>query len=674
MPSSIRAKYNDWIVVFVVLPAAISMAVCIFFFWHLLKQNHRRILDDQVAVETSAIEQILHAESLRLRTLLAFPATESLISVARRRAATGAQSIEAKTETTWEQADRSDMIVRSVLDNDIAILFRQTSTQFNYIKRLLLTDGSGSLLAASEKLPSYNQTKTDWWPLLRQAKQDEVLSEAATGSGLLGLIVPRLAENGALIAAARVEISLADLVRDVLIPTHAATNDERIMVFLVGQDARAIQGPENMDLAAVGSTLGDFINKSGDLDGWFNGYRYESRAVDAGILWARPLWIVAARAESSTPIALYGPLLLATAIAIAAVFGIFVFSRNVGARLFFEPMREAAEAGVWVLRQAGHEAGALAAGGLATSASAAAHPWSKIEYEQETPLHRELDRWVSQVREQATGESAQISIALKHDIELATEFQQAFMNRPTPEIPEVYTEGRLRLDFSHFYRPALALGGDFFDIEAVGPDCAGIFIGDVMGHGTRSALLTSTIRTLLTENYRLGRNPVHFLKELNRSLHEILAVLPDQFFASACYFAADTIARIGTYSLAGHPPPFHLHRNLGRIVRLEKPKPRGAALGILPDEEFGAGTVRLVDGDVFVFYTDGAYEASNSAGEMFGLSRLEKSLQAHIYEQPKEMLEKVVKDVEHFVEGHPLEDDICLVAVLVTTKPPEKKS
>jgi hypothetical protein len=45
-----------------------------------------------------------------------------------------------------------------------------------------------------------------------------------------------------------------------------------------------------------------------------------------------------------------------------------------------------------------------------------------------------------------------------------------------------------------------------------------VFIGDVMGHGTRSALLTSMIRTLISELYPQGRNPTHFLRELNQAL------------------------------------------------------------------------------------------------------------------------------------------------------------
>jgi sigma-B regulation protein RsbU (phosphoserine phosphatase) len=188
-----------------------------------------------------------------------------------------------------------------------------------------------------------------------------------------------------------------------------------------------------------------------------------------------------------------------------------------------------------------------------------------------------------------------------------------------------------------------------------------VFIADVMGHGTRSALITSMIRSLISELYPQGRNAAHFLKELNKNFCDMLKNLPNPVFASAAFFVADTTSRVATYSLAGHPPPFHLHRSVGRVTRMERTKPRGGALGLVPEEEFGGETVRLTDGDVFVFFTDGAYEAANKDGEEFGMARFEKALHSHIYEDPSVLLKKVLQDIRRFAGEEPVADDICLV-------------
>jgi len=198
-------------------------------------------------------------------------------------------------------------------------------------------------------------------------------------------------------------------------------------------------------------------------------------------------------------------------------------------------------------------------------------------------LRQALDRWhAATLRDNASGEN--LEQELKADIELARDFQMAYINRPYPRIPEHHHPNRLRLEFHHWYQPAMALGGDFFDITELAPDTAGVFIGDVMGHGARSALITSILRTVLRESKSQGRNAPHFMTEVNRSLCEIMSSFPQPLFASAYYFVPDVTSRMATFSAAGHPPPFHLHRSLNRITRLPSTGAHGAALGILPEE------------------------------------------------------------------------------------------
>lgn len=258
--------------------------------------------------------------------------------------------------------------------------------------------------------------------------------------------------------------------------------------------------------------------------------------------------------------------------------------------------------------------------------------------------------------------------ALRADAALASEFQQAFLSRAYPVVPAVHVQGRLRLEFAHSYVPALAVGGDFFSIESVGPDAAGIFVADVMGHGTRSALITAILRTLLNELQPQGRHAAHFLRQINQRFCSLLRGMPFTFFASACYFVADTTGRVGTYSTAGHPMPFHLHRHHGRVEQLELPRPHGAALGVLPEDNYGGGTVRLNDGDGFLFFTDGVYEAMNHAGEEFGMARLREALQANVYKRGNDLLAAIRSAVDAFSAGASLRDDICLVTVDITTE------
>jgi sigma-B regulation protein RsbU (phosphoserine phosphatase) len=79
--------------------------------------------------------------------------------------------------------------------------------------------------------------------------------------------------------------------------------------------------------------------------------------------------------------------------------------------------------------------------------------------------------------------------------------------------------------------------------------------------------------------------------------------------------------------------------------------------------------VRLQDGDTFLFFTDGIYEAANPAGQEFGLNRMQEVLREHMHAPTAHLLEELRKRMLGFMGDAPLADDICVVTVTVTSKP-----
>jgi serine phosphatase RsbU (regulator of sigma subunit) len=92
---------------------------------------------------------------------------------------------------------------------------------------------------------------------------------------------------------------------------------------------------------------------------------------------------------------------------------------------------------------------------------------------------------------------------METDLRMAMELQQALMSF---NYPRFFGGGR-ELGFSHRYRPASMVGGDFFFISRISDSCAGIFICDLMGHGVRSALITSMLRALIEARGRARFSP-----------------------------------------------------------------------------------------------------------------------------------------------------------------------
>lgn len=332
-------------------------------------------------------------------------------------------------------------------------------------------------------------------------------------------------------------------------------------------------------------------------------------------------------------------------------------------RFYDEEQQEVLKAGEWALNRAlgrrivpdETEKGSGIAGALA-------------------PVQQNLDDWLKGLVEEMHDQQKTQTLELQRDMSLAQDFQMAYMDRPYPSVPAVHVPGHLRLSFAHRYQPASALGGDFYNIVTLASDCAGIFVADVMGHGTRSALITAIVRTLMDDLVPQGRNARHFIKELNRQFCLLLQNVPGTMFASAFYFVADTTSRVATFASAGHPSPIYVHRGLGQLHRLDVPMPRGAAIGVIPEEDYTAGYCRLNDSDLFVFFTDGLFEAHNAAGEEFGIQRMEKTLLKLMYQPAKVVVDGLMDAVLAFVGNEPVADDICIVAAEVSDKAVDKQA
>ena len=601
------------------------------------KAEHVARFEASVATQATRMENLLRAEAARLQTLARLPAAAAVAQSAQRRDAARADD-EDRLEVLWERAARDDMAVRSVVDNDVAVLFRRLQELEKHLTGLILTDSRGQVLAAPDKTARYSQRAEAWWAGALAAEPGTVFSPGPSSAGLIDLGTPVIRPDRQSIVdgVLHVRADAAALAEAAKFAPAAG----QALILLGGAEPWIIGKAEELHPGAA--ALAQYVAQSAEAGGHAAGFRFVALPIDGGVVWQTPARLVVGVAESATPISVW--LLPGILFAIGAgVFAVLaVLAVPLARKHLFEPIREASEAGAWVVKTA------FSRGPRITRNS---------------PIQKELATWYAKLQQELQRQDNSIAADIARDLEMATEFQQAFLNRPYPEVPENHMPGRLRLDFYHRYQPALAMGGDFFDITAVANDCAGVFVGDVMGHGTRSALIVAILRTLIAEQSRRGRNAPHFLRELNNEFSSLLKALPQPFFASAAYFVADTTSRIATYSVAGHPPPFHLHRAVGRVTRLEMPKPHGVALGLMPGEEYGGGTVRLTDGDSFLFFTDGVYEAANATGEEFGMARLEKVLRTNVYKSSREIVDSLLEAITLFADGQPLADDICLVVV-----------
>lgn len=167
------------------------------------------------------------------------------------------------------------------------------------------------------------------------------------------------------------------------------------------------------------------------------------------------------------------------------------------------------------------------------------------------------------------------------------------------------------------YLPAtdgLAVGGDWYDVFAVGDGRTAVVVGDVVGRGIKAAAAMGRIRSALRALSEVLPDPA----ELLRAFEVHVPTIPDALCATMVYAVLDPAHARLTYVRAGHPPPLLLRvgsepRLLDDVV--------SPPLGVTGGAPVRTGTVPVEPGDTIVLYTDGVVERRGEAVTV-GLERL----------------------------------------------------
>ena len=114
------------------------------------------------------------------------------------------------------------------------------------------------------------------------------------------------------------------------------------------------------------------------------------------------------------------------------------------------------------------------------------------------------------------------------------------------------------------------------------------------------------------------------------------------------------------FASAGHEPLLLLRDGSLRVI-----DEAGLVLGVDPHEAYKVHRITVKPGDFLVLYTDGAIDAANFDGELFGRRRLHASLRQHGALAPDEVLHNIVWDIRRFVGLAEQADDLTLVGLRI---------
>ncbi len=224
------------------------------------------------------------------------------------------------------------------------------------------------------------------------------------------------------------------------------------------------------------------------------------------------------------------------------------------------------------------------------------------------------------------------------------------------------------IDLAAHCRPALQLGGDYYDFMCLKTNISekrkeksrwAFVIGDVMGKGIPAGLLMTMLRGMLRAEVLTGLPPDRILHDLNQLAINDL----DQShrFVTLFYSDYDPRTRKLRFANAAHNPPL-LWKSLDqKIIKLDA---EGFVLGLQKDAEYQCGEIKLNKNDLVLYYTDGVIDASNSLGQRFDEERLIKTLTKLCKQSytSQEILNKIFKKLDDFTgQNRPLEDDASMV-------------
>lgn len=236
---------------------------------------------------------------------------------------------------------------------------------------------------------------------------------------------------------------------------------------------------------------------------------------------------------------------------------------------------------------------------------------------------------------------------IEQELQVAQLIQQHFLPTKLPQPAGWSIEAH--------YRPARAVGGDFYDVVERPDGRIAFAVGDVTDKGVPAAMVMAATRSLLRSAGTEPLGPGEVLAQVNELLH---GDIPSRMFVTCLYGVLDPRTGELRFANAGHNLPF-----VRRDDTAEELRATGMPLGLMPGMRYVEVEHRLRPGELLVLHSDGVTEAHAPDREMFGTPRL-RDVIAGRSDPRGGVLASILGELERFTGiGWEQEDDITLVSI-----------
>ncbi len=234
------------------------------------------------------------------------------------------------------------------------------------------------------------------------------------------------------------------------------------------------------------------------------------------------------------------------------------------------------------------------------------------------------------------------------ELEEARQLQLSMLPKRLPQLPH--------LEIAAYMKPALEVGGDYYDFHVSEDGTLTVAVGDATGHGLKAGTMVTATKSLfnafahepsITQFFTQSSQA---LKRMNlRSLYMAMTVIKVK---ENCL----------TISAAGMPPVLIYRAPSGTI---EEVSIRAMPLGSVASFPYQQQEFHLSPGDAVLLMSDGFPERFNERGEMLDYARAKTVLQTTAAHSSQEIVDRFVRDGDEWGGARPQDDDVTFVVLKV---------
>ena len=194
--------------------------------------------------------------------------------------------------------------------------------------------------------------------------------------------------------------------------------------------------------------------------------------------------------------------------------------------------------------------------------------------------------------------------------------------------------------------------GDYYDFIKLNDGRLVTVVGDVSGHGMKSAMVMAETRACLRTLADVDVEPERMLTAMNRLIH---SSAPDGMFVTLMLLVHDPTTRSFQYFSAGHPA-WILRGDEGHLVDSQQ-----IPLGLLPETEYSdSDHFTMNSGDVLILPTDGIIESATD-DELFGTNRLIQTVARLRNQSASDTVNELIAEALRFAGVNKPVDDMTAI-------------